>query len=219
MLPRRSLRQYAEQLDEEIEVLRRQPFIKRRAVVARSADEEVHQAQSGALRSDEAEIIAPFVEGRNHGSSEVIRGHQRSSEVIAPFVEWHAVVTRTPEEVEDGLVLMRDAIRESIREHSGTQSEEVEDGLVLMRDAIRYDYGACTSLSSLALSRNHRWSSEAIRELSTEREVLTSFSSFALSRNRLSRTPYANWLNLSSAIEPPLPYSCTNWSGTKEAKL
>ena len=43
---------------------------------------------------------------------EVIRGHQRSSEVIAPFVEWHAVVTRTPEEVEDGLVLMRDAIRD-----------------------------------------------------------------------------------------------------------
>ena len=72
VLPRRSLRQYAEQLDEEIEVLMRQPFIKRRAVVARSADEEVHQAQSGALRSDEAETIAPFVEGRNHGSSEVI---------------------------------------------------------------------------------------------------------------------------------------------------
>ena len=100
-------------------------------MVARSADEEVHQAQSGAirhtqahsgaLRSDEAEIIAPFVEGRNHGSSEVIRGHQRSSEVIAPFVEWHAVVTRTPEEVEDGLVLMRDAIRDAIRDDYGAR--------------------------------------------------------------------------------------------------
>jgi len=88
VLPRRSLRQYAEQLDEEIEVLMRQPFIKRRAVVARSADEEVHQAQSGALRSDEAEIIAPFVEGRNHGSSEVIGGHQRSSHLSSSGTPW-----------------------------------------------------------------------------------------------------------------------------------
>ena len=70
------------------------------------------------------------------------RSQAHSGALIAPFVEWHAVVARTPEEVEDGLVLMRDAIRESIREHSGTQSEEVEDGLVLMRDAIRDDYGA-----------------------------------------------------------------------------
>ena len=99
------------------------------------------------------------------------RSQAHSGALIAPFVEWHAVVARTPEEVEDGLVLMRDAIRESIREHSGTQSEEVEDGLVLMRDAIRESImaRACTSFSSLALSRNHRWSSEAIRELSTER--------------------------------------------------
>jgi hypothetical protein len=41
------------------------------------------------------------------------------------------------------------------------------------------------------------------------REALTSFSSLALRRMRFSRTPYANWLNLSSAIEPPLPYSHT----------
>ena len=54
------------------------------------------------------------------------RSQAHSGALIAPFVEWHAVVARTPEEVEDGLVLMRDAIRESIREHSGTQSEEVE---------------------------------------------------------------------------------------------
>ena len=147
------------------------------------------------------------------------RSQAHSGALIAPFVEWHAVVARTPEEVEDGLVLMRDAIRESIREHSGTQSEEVEDGLVLMRDAIRHDYGARMHL--LLLLGIESESTVVIRgnQRAQHREVLTSFSSFALSRNRLSRTPYANWLNLSSAIEPPLPYSCTNWSGTKEAKL
>ena len=125
------------------------------------------------------------------------RSQAHSGALIAPFVEWHAVVARTPEEVEDGLVLMRDAIR----------------------DAIRDDYGARMHL--LLLLGIESESSVVIRgnQRAQHREVLTSFSSFALSRNRLSRTPYANWLNLSSAIEPPLPYSCTNWSGTKEAKL
>ena len=121
------------------------------------------------------------------------RSQAHSGALIAPFVEWHAVVARTP--------------------------EEVEDGLVLMRDAIRNDYGARMHL--LLLLGIESESSVVIRgnQRAQHREVLTSFSSFALSRNRLSRTPYVNWLNLSSAIEPPLPYSCTNWSGTKEAKL
>ena len=56
-------------------------------------------------------------------------------------------MTRTPEEVEYGLVLMRDAIR----------------------DAIRDDYGARMLLIGGHLYARHRWSSEVIGEVLTER--------------------------------------------------
>ena len=100
------------------------------------------------------------------------RSQAHSGALIAPFVEWHAVVARTPEEVEDGLVLMRDAIRHDYgaRMHLllllGIESEST----VVIRGNQRAQHReVLTSFSSFALSRNHRWSSEAIRELSTER--------------------------------------------------